>query len=237
MCDSSSVERLPLPVLRQSIGIMEGMPSSEILKLIYALLPGFVAAWLFYGLTAHPRLSPFERTVQALIFTGIIQVFVLAFREVALVLGNVVSIGIWTDNVFFVVSILWAVVVGACFSLFANKDWCHKWLRQSTWFKWFGGVTRRTSYPSEWFSVFDQEPRYVVLHLMGNRRLYGWPFAWPDHPDSGHFVMMEPKWLLNDGNDISLDTVHKMLVRAEDVEMVEFLKRDSEISNGTANSV
>ena len=108
---------------------MEGIPSSEILKLIYALLPGFVAAWLFYGLTAHPRLSPFERTVQALIFTGIVQVIVLAFRKVMLLLGNVFSIGVWTDNVFFVVSILWAVIVGTCFSLFANKDWCHRWLR------------------------------------------------------------------------------------------------------------
>jgi hypothetical protein len=210
------------------------IPSSEILKLIYALLPGFVAAWLFYGLTAHPRLSPFERTIQALIFTGIIQVLVLAFREVALLLGNNLTIGVWTDNVFFVVSILEAVIVGACFSLFANKDWCHKWLRESRCFKWFDGVTRRSSYPSEWFSVFDQEPRYVVLHLTGNRRLRGWPFAWPDHPDSGHFVMMEPKWLLEDGAETSVDTVYKMLVRAADVEMVEFLKRESEIADDPA---
>lgn len=208
---------------------MDGIPSSDILVLIYALLPGFIAAWLFYGLTAHPRLSPFERTVQALVFTGIVRVIVLAFQEVILLLGNVFCIGTWTDNVFFIVSILWAVIIGACFSLFANKDWCHRWLRQSKWFGRFGGVTRRTSYPSEWFSVFDQEPRHVVLHLSGNRRLHGWPFAWPDHPDSGHFVMMEPKWLLDDGTDIPLDTVQKMLVPAEDVEMVEFLKRDLEM--------
>ncbi len=45
------------------------LPSSEVLKVIYALLPGFVAAWIFYGLTAPPRQSPFERVVQALIFT------------------------------------------------------------------------------------------------------------------------------------------------------------------------
>ena len=213
------------------------IPSSEILKLIYALLPGFVAAWVFYGLTAHPRLSPFERTVQALIFTGIIQVLVLTFRESLFLLGSIFAIGIWTDNVFFVVSILLAVIVGTCFSLFANKDWCHKWLRQSRYFKRFGGVTRRTSYPSEWFSVFDQELRYVVLHLTGNRRLYGWPFAWPDHSDFGHFVMMEPKWLLEDGSEIELDTVYKMLVTAGDVEMVEFLKRNSEIDGNTGNSV
>ena len=64
-------------------------PSSEVIKVIYALLPGFIAAWVFYGLTAHPKLSPFERTVQALIFTGIIQALVLVIRETLLLLGNV----------------------------------------------------------------------------------------------------------------------------------------------------
>ena len=46
----------------------EGVPK-DVLNLIYALMPGFVAAWIFYGLTAHPQKTPFERTIQALIFT------------------------------------------------------------------------------------------------------------------------------------------------------------------------
>lgn len=88
------------------------IPSSEILKLIYALLPGFVAAWLFYGLTAHPRLSQFERTVQAFIFTGIIQVVALGFRELMFALGVICCLGNWTDNVSFVTSITLAVLFG-----------------------------------------------------------------------------------------------------------------------------
>jgi hypothetical protein len=47
--------------------------SPDILNLIYKLLPGFLSAWVFYGLTAHPKASPFERVVQALIFTVMIQ--------------------------------------------------------------------------------------------------------------------------------------------------------------------
>ena len=48
---------------------------------------------------------------------------------------------------------------------------------------------------------------------------------------------MEPKWLLDDGIEITLDTVQKMLVRAGDVEMVKFLKRDSEMGVGTERSI
>ena len=56
------------------------LPSSEIVKVIYALLPGFLTAWVFYGLTAHPRQGTFERVVQALIFTGIVQAIVLVIQ-------------------------------------------------------------------------------------------------------------------------------------------------------------
>jgi hypothetical protein len=197
------------------------IPSSEIIKAVYALLPGFIAAWVFYGLTAHRRLSPFERTVQALIFTGIIQAIVLAFRELLFLLGNICALGAWSDSSSFVASVIWAIFIGVCFSALANKNWCHKWLR-----KW--GMTQRTSFPSEWFSAFSQEQRYIVLHLVGNRRLYGWPYEWPDHCDSGHFVLMDAEWLSDDGKSTPLTTVQKILIPAKDVEFVEFIKSESE---------
>ena len=37
------------------------------------LLPGFVAAAVFYSLTSHPKPSNFERVVQALIFTIVVE--------------------------------------------------------------------------------------------------------------------------------------------------------------------
>ena len=33
----------------------------EIVGLVYKLLPGFVAAWVYHGLTSHTKASPFER--------------------------------------------------------------------------------------------------------------------------------------------------------------------------------
>jgi hypothetical protein len=188
-------------------------------------------------LTAHRRLSPFERTVQALIFTAIIQAIILVFRGVFLLFGKIYSFGTWNENIAFVFSIILAILLGIVVSLFANKDWFHKFLRgEYKWskcFKRFGGITKRTSYPSEWFSAFNEEQKYIVLHLDGERRLYGWPREWPDHPDSGHFVIEEPYWLLDDGTAIKNDSVKKMLISVKDVESVEFLLAPIEIDSVT----
>jgi hypothetical protein len=196
--------------------------SSELVKVIYALLPGFITAWIFYGLTAHRRLSPFERTVQALIFTGIIQAIVLVIRGFLLFSGKFYSFGEWTENLAFVIAIVLAIIIGIVFSLFANKDWFHKFLR-------YVKITKRTSFPSEWFSAFNEDQREIVLHLKGDRRLRGWPREWPDHPDSGHFVIEEPEWLSDEGESVSLNMIKKMLISAKDVEMVEFMVDEAEI--------
>ena len=57
------------------------LPSRETLSLLFFLLPGFVAAWVFYGLTAHPRKDTLERVIQALIFTVIVRACVIGTRK------------------------------------------------------------------------------------------------------------------------------------------------------------
>jgi hypothetical protein len=196
------------------------VPSSEVVKVIYALLPGFVAAWIFYALTAYPRLSPFERTVQALIFTGIVQVISLGFRELMFLVGAKCCLGVWTDNSSFVTSITVAIFFGLVFSASANNNWIHPWLQ-----KW--RITKQPSYPSEWFSAFTENQRYVVLHLTGSRRILGWPYEWPNRCDSGHFVLMDASWLSDDNAAMRLENVYLILIPAKDVEMIEFLKSSS----------
>jgi len=150
--------------------------SKEVVSLIYSLLPGFLTAWIFYGLTAHPKRSPFERAVQALIFTALVRTFVVVVEK----------IGEWTEDTGFVWSILLAILLGHVLAYFANKNFYHTFLSKKF------DLTQRTSYPSEWFSTFSRYKRYVILHLAGERRISGWPYEWPDHPDTGHFVLQEP---------------------------------------------
>ena len=49
------------------------IPSQAIIDVLTFLLPGFVSAAILHSLTPAPRLIPFERVVQALIFTIVIQ--------------------------------------------------------------------------------------------------------------------------------------------------------------------
>jgi hypothetical protein len=193
------------------------IPSSDILKLLFALLPGFVVAFLFYGLTAHLRPSQFERTIQALIFTGVVQIFVLVFRELMFLFGLICRLGDWTDNVPLVTSFAFAIFLGLLLSAAANNNWLYPLLQ-----RW--NITQRSSYPSEWFSALSENQRYVTLHLTDGRRIFGWPYEWPNQCDSGHFVLMEASWLTDENETISLPNVHMTLIPAKDVEIVELLK-------------
>jgi len=219
---------------------MEGI-STELVKLLYNLLPGFVAAAVFYGLTAHARASPFERVVEALIFTVIVQAVMVVLREVLFLIGTRYPLGNWTVDSALVCSVLLAVVVGLLAARFANNNCIHEWLREWPWYdkqrakRWLSWLpkwewTCRTSFPSEWYSAFSREKRYIVLHLKGNRRLHGWPEEWPDQCDRGQFVIQEPKWLLDNGDTAPLYGVERMLIAVSDVEMVEFIKDPEELT-------
>ena len=100
---------------------------------------------------------------------------------------------------------------------FSNTDSLHRILRRM-------GVTKETSFPSEWYSGFSRHRgSYVVLHLDGERRLLGWPEEWPSRPEEGHFRIAEGEWLYDDGKSQPIEGVSTVLIPAGNVEMVEFL--------------
>ena len=188
--------------------------SSEVVTILTFLLPGFVATAIFHSLTAHPKPNEFDRIVQALIFTTVVQAIVKGVPLVGSLAGVELS---WTGESEIVVAVLVAVAVAVVAVYASNHDTL---LRL---FRWIG-LTRETSYPSEWYSAFARNPDcYVVLHLKGERRLYGWPEEWPSRPDQGHFRIAEAEWL-TEGERLPLTGVSVILVPGEDVEMVEFLE-------------
>lgn len=186
-----------------------------LLDLIFQLLPGFLAAWAFYGLTPYRKPSTFERVVQALIFTAIVKVLVLWARESLAWAARYVSFGTWTPDVEFGWSMASALALGVSLAYFTNRDVIHNVL-------WRIGVTDGSSYPSEWYKTFACQKRFVVLHLKEDRRLYGWPIDWPDHPDEGQFVLTEAEWLVDDVR-IPLAVTERIIVPVAAVEMVELM--------------
>ncbi len=193
---------------------------NEVLQVLSFLLPGFLTAWVFHGLTSFPARSQFERLIQALIFTSIIQVLVVLFRSVLEVVGTMIGAdNPWTSQASFTSSLVIALILGVVLSKFTNYDIVHALLRKL-------GVTYQNSFPSEWFSAFARHKTYVVLHLSGERRLYGWPVEWPTDPEKGHFLIVDAEWL-TDGNPIKLESVETILIPVAEVEMVEFMKTRS----------
>ncbi len=192
--------------------------SSEVVAVLTFLLPGFVSATVFYSLTSHPKPSNFERVVQALMFTAVVQALTKAFSITA---GMFSTKPLWTEDWEIAFSVLIAIVVALVTAYVSNNDILHKLLRSIR-------ITRENSYSSEWYSAFSLNSEcYVVLHLKGERRLYGWPEEWPSRPGRGHFRIAEAEWLIEDQR-ISLEKVSGVLISARDVEMVEFLSVETE---------
>ncbi len=204
--------------------------SGELVSLLTFLLPGFVAAGIFYSLTSHPKPNAFDRLVQALIFTvlgqAITSVTVLLLNHRATKTYNTLG-----DDLQLAVLVLVAILLGLIAAFVSNKDLLHTLLRSLR-------ITNETSYPSEWYSAFSRNSgSYVVLHLAGQRRLYGWPLEWPSSPDNGHFRIAEAEWLVDTKDTpaehsqskdvqqrIPVKGVSAILIPAAAVEMIEFME-------------
>jgi hypothetical protein len=204
-----------------------GEVSKDILALLTQLLPGFLTAWVVYGLTSHPRPSQFERVVQALIYSLLVGALVALEEKLLIQMGQRYSLGQWDKSAELLASTLSAVVLGLLFAYFSNNDALYGFARKV-------GLTQRTAYPSEWYGAFTSlRLRYVVLHLTDGRRINGYPIEWPSAPEVGHFRLRDAAWLNDDNSEVSLEAVHSILVNAKSVEFVEFLKTSEEISGGT----
>ena len=188
--------------------------SSEAVAILSFLLPGLVAVTVFHMFTSHPKPSEFERIVQALIFTILVQAIAELLLWIGRLLGHDAQ---WREESEIMVSVGVALILGLIAVSLSNTDMLHRFMR-------FLRLTKETSYPSELASAFHHNPDcYVVLHLQGQRRLYGWPEEWPSRPAKGHFRIAEGEWLIGDER-IPAAGVTTIVVPAKKVDMVEFLK-------------
>ncbi len=189
--------------------------SSEAVGLLVFLLPGFVAAAIFYSLTSFPRPGAFDRVVVALIFTAVGQM-IAEYGLPAIIgsSGETPATAAWK----FLLPLLVAVALGLGAAVLSNTDFLHWLLRRIR-------LTRETSYPSEWYSTFARmgDGHYIVLHLAGERRLYGYAEEWPSNPERGHFRITEPEWLNDEGGRTPAEGVSAVLIPATQVTMIEFM--------------
>jgi hypothetical protein len=202
------------------------MITNELISLFNFLLPGFITSFLFYSLTSFPKKSEFEAVVIALIYTIIIKALVEMLEVFLIAFGNhLFSVGDWNASSETISSIIIALIIGLVWPLLYNNDVLHKWLRKLK-------ITNQTSYPSEWYGTFTETKRYIVLELKDGSKISGWPVEWPNNPRQGHFVLEQAKWLVDDddtSSTIPLETVDKIMIDANTVEIVTFLKFNDEL--------
>lgn len=192
----------------------------EVIPLLQYLIPGFLTAWIFYSFTAFKRPDTFGQIVQALIFTFVIHGAVLVVKAAMLWLGNNWhSFGVWDLKAEASWSFVISVALGLLSCFWATNDRLHELLRNMN-------ITKQTSYPSEWYSTFARHERFVVLHLVDERRLYGWPTEWPSDPSSGQFVIEGPSWI--DGESEKPFGADFVVIDSSKVQWVEFTKDISE---------
>ena len=187
--------------------------SNEVVTVLAFLLPGLVAVIVFYSLTSHPKPNEMERIVQALAFT-------IASQAISTIIAYLLGIGgievKWPEFEGVVLPFFIAIALALLTAAATNHDFPHKFLRQF-------GITRETSFPSEWYAAFaENRRRYVVLHLKDGRRLYGWPEEWPKRTDQGHFRISECEWLTGEERQ-PLTRDSAILIPAQAVDMVEFV--------------
>ena len=203
-----------------------GEISKDVLSLLTQLMPGFLTAWVVYGLTTYTKPVQFERIVQALIYSFIVNTLVSILRQILLFAGKFMPLGAWDHSVELIASASVAIALVILLSFFMTNDAFFSLARRLR-------LTSRKPYPSEWYGAFATKPRYVVLHLEGSRRISGYPIEWPTEPTAGHFRLIDAAWLKDDNSETPLETNDSILIAAKQVEMVEFLKNAEELKNGT----
>ncbi len=201
--------------------------SKDIFSLLTQLMPGFITAWVVYGLTTYSKPAQFERIVQALIYSFIVKALVSLCKITLLYAGKFIQLGYWEESTELFASVSIGIILGVILSFFMTNDCFFSLARKL-------GLTTRTVFPSEWYGAFAAgEPKYIVLHIDGERRIMGYPIEWPSEPLNGHFRLIDAAWLLADNTEVSLAQNESILIPAKQVEIVELLKIAKENPNGS----
>jgi hypothetical protein len=163
-----------------------GETSKDVLALLTQLMPGFLTACVVYGLTTYTKPSQFERIVQALIYSFIVSAIVVLVERAVLVAGRFFQLGVWDKSAEVVASSAVALILGLILSYYMRHDSFFALVRRLN-------LTNRTAYPNGWYGAFARKPRFLVLHLVGGRRISRYPREWPSEPTAGHFRLTEAR--------------------------------------------
>lgn len=185
-----------------------GVPDSlDALAALLALLPGFLTAQILSTFVAREERTPFERVIQALLFTLLSHVLWLPIQRLTGIGEAYNLLGLSFCAVLWGVVLTWVINVGTVHNLF------RRW-----------GLTRAIARPSEWYDAFYDKSEHVILHLYDGRRIFGWPRLYPFRSDKGHILLEGAEWLDRpSGGHATARIDVDFLIGVADVRFVEFI--------------
>jgi len=189
--------------------------ANEVIPLIQRLIPGFLMTMAFYWFAEVPKPSQFERTLQALVGTAVIQVAVIGVERLALWIGFWHSFGEWTATTANVYAMAIGLSSGLLLAYCCNRDLIYSLARRLH-------LTTKASMEDSIHVYQKLGQSGVVLNFIDGRRLMGYIEAFPNNKESGSFLMSQPCWV-TESEIIPCTGTHCMLISNTDVQWVEFL--------------
>src|SRR5690606_7598262 len=190
--------------------------SQEILPLIQTLIPGFLMTMSFYWFAEVPKPSQFERTLQALVGTAVIQALLYALEHGSYLIGHYISFGVWSSTASNVAAMLVGVAAGLYLAYCCNNDLIYSFARKLK-------LTTKAS-TEDSIHVYQKYGRSVIVRRVADeRRLMGYFGTFPNNKEGGMFLIEQPSWV-HSGNVVPCTGAHAMLVHSSDVRWVEFLE-------------
>lgn len=200
------------------------MPAKvEALGILLVLLPGFAAAYLVQLLAARHKQTELDKVVEALIFSLVLYLLTLPLFGYSLPIawrpGDNNHADTW--QIFIVwphllaLAIL-AVVLGAIYSAFINRNWLTVLFR-------YLRITERSSRSSVWNDTFPDIQGFVQVGLSNGKSVIGWIRKYSDEDEAHELFLEDAAWIDSDGKDVPIHGPGILLTNNSGIEYVMFL--------------
>lgn len=193
---------------------MEGL-SAEVLPVLKQLMPGFLAMIVFYWFAEVKKPAFFDKILQALIATTVIQIFVSGVENLCYFVGEHHSFGVWNEASSNWTALVIATVMGLALAFWCNNDTAFRLAR-------FLHITTRASQDDTVHIYKALANCGVILHFIDERRLMGYLDAYPSNNQSGIYLVSSPIWITDEKRQDCPET-QSIMIACTDVQWVEFL--------------
>lgn len=195
--------------------------SSELLPVLQLLMPGFLTTMTFYWFAEVIKPNQFERVLQALVCTPIIQLLLIPTEQIAYKLGDIFQLGYWTSESQTYASIGLALVIGIILAFLCNKDIIYRLARLCH-------ITTKSAQGDQIDHFKRSGKTPTLFHFKDGRCVSGYMLNFPTYSSPNTFFIKDPEWIGKDGEPQPNPECDRMLIYTADISSIDFTKEDDE---------